>query len=47
MALDLQQRTAEHGNRWNHAKTETGNSRISLLLATAKSGMITVLLKLK
>ncbi|MFA5941494.1 MAG: hypothetical protein WC809_19265, partial [Sinimarinibacterium sp.] len=40
-ALDVQQRTPEHGARRHHAHSETGHGRIAPLLAAAKNGGIT------
>ena len=41
MALDLQQRTAQHGHRRHHPEAETENGCIALLFRPPKKGRIT------
>ena len=41
MALDLQQRPAQHGHRRDHARNETKNSRVILPADPIKNGGIT------
>ena len=41
MALDLQQRSAQHGHRWDNTRYETENGRVVLQAEPIKNGRIT------
>ena len=43
MALDLQQRPAQHGHLWDHTYNETENGRVVLQADPIKNGGITVI----
>ena len=43
MALDLQQRSAQHDHRWDNTRYETENGRVVLQAEPIKNGGITVL----
>ena len=41
MALDLQQRPAQHGHRWDYTRNQTENGRVVLQADPIKNGGIT------